>query len=151
MFPDTYQTSTLSDIRSVILRSTQSLSPVLWASARRSLVIAFQTRLLSWGLSVFDSTGNKHKQCRKKTVFISSTLICSAFFFTSTDLYQYYAHARASSFASPLSFCSFWQPAASPTAAASSTHFSLHQKTKNKYYQKVNKKLVFLMQYLSKK
>lgn len=78
---------TLSDIRSVILRSTQSLSPVLWASARRSLVIAFQTRLLSRGSSVLDSTGKKHKPCRRTTVFISSVEICLAFFFSSTDLY----------------------------------------------------------------
>lgn len=39
---------TLSDMQSVILRSTQSLSPVDRASARRSLVIAFMTRLVNW-------------------------------------------------------------------------------------------------------
>ncbi|TNN46691.1 hypothetical protein EYF80_043099 [Liparis tanakae] len=36
---------TLSDMRSVMLRSTQSLRPVDRASAKRSLAIAFMTRL----------------------------------------------------------------------------------------------------------
>lgn len=38
---------TLSDMQSVMLRSTQSLSPVDRASAKRSLVMAFMTRLVN--------------------------------------------------------------------------------------------------------
>lgn len=43
-----HQTPTLSDMLSVMLRSMQSLGPVDCASANRSLVIAFMTRLVNW-------------------------------------------------------------------------------------------------------
>lgn len=43
-----HQAPTLSDMLSVILRSMQSLGPVDCASANRSLVIAFMTRLVNW-------------------------------------------------------------------------------------------------------
>lgn len=41
------QAATLSDMLSVMLRSTQSLGPEIRASAKRSLVIAFKTRLVN--------------------------------------------------------------------------------------------------------
>ena len=50
---------TLSDMLSVILRSMQSLSPVDWASAKRSLVIAFNARLDNWGASPVAPVGQK--------------------------------------------------------------------------------------------
>lgn len=57
-----HQAPTLSDMLSVILRSTQSLGPVDWASANRSLVIAFMTRLVNWGLHPLASVRQKHRK-----------------------------------------------------------------------------------------
>ncbi len=56
------QAFTLSDMLSVILRSTHSLSPVDWASAKRSLVIAFMTRLVNSGLLVPAPVWEKHRK-----------------------------------------------------------------------------------------
>lgn len=53
---------TLSDMQSVILRSTQSLSPVDRASARRSLVIAFMTRLVNWRSVLAPECQRTHKE-----------------------------------------------------------------------------------------
>lgn len=70
------EASTLSDMLSVMLRSRQSLGPEIRASAKRSLVIAFRTRLVNLQSkpSVPDCEGKKRLMSLLKPLTLCITL-----------------------------------------------------------------------------
>lgn len=125
-----HEARTLSDMQSVILRSTHSLSPVHWASAKRSFVIAFMTRLVNWALSAPAPVWQKYfwfyTQESKWHIVTFNYPKTTYSLFDSFACYQIPAHSWASSSASLLFSCPSLQLAASPSSAASSTHSSVY-------------------------